>query len=257
MKLILSILLLSIFSFSFSQSGFLSKNLHVWGVIIDGSSHFHVDKGGNFILTGAFDDSVFLAGDEEWIVAEDSVDFFMAKFNQFGQVIWKKLISGKGLELIFDFVVDQEGFIYLSGAFDKSILIDDTLIVSSSTIYYLEYFIAKFNPDGDLINIRMGSEDQEDLAFYSLDLDPQNNIIMHGLTMGSFAFQQPLPESSFEYKLFVAKLNNDFEPIWCMPAQRVRAVKSDNESNIYIAGINDEPLTIGDTILDIPEYTGK
>ena len=80
-KLFLSIILLTAFSYSLSQSGFLSKNFHVWGVIINGTSQFHVDREGNFLLSGSFEDSVFLDVDQEWIVPTDSIDSFIVKFN--------------------------------------------------------------------------------------------------------------------------------------------------------------------------------
>ena len=230
----------------------MSKKMHVWGVIVNGTSHFHVDREGNFYLTGAFEDSVFLTNSEEWIVPMDSTDFFMAKFNPEGQVIWKKLITEMGMEIVFDMEVDPDGFLHILGDFTQTIIIDDTIIDIGEDIQYDESFLAKFSPEGDLIKFMRSGDNQEDVVFISLDLDPQDNIIMRGAAKGSVAFGQALPEPVSEYHYFVAKLKNDFEPIWCIPMSYTEAVKADHESNIYVSGKINVPLTLGDTTLNNP-----
>jgi len=78
-------------------------------------------------------------------------DFFLAKYNSGGSLVWLKTILGESDCGSLDLDVDNEGNIYVGGIMQNSINVDGTLIERpTESLPQPGYFILKFNPQGQL-----------------------------------------------------------------------------------------------------------
>jgi len=81
-------------------------------------------------------------------------DFFLARFDKSGQVIWVQSSSGKGDETGCGMAVDNRGYVYVIGGFTSEQLFIglDTLFNKSTTDsygkLYADVFYARYNPNG-------------------------------------------------------------------------------------------------------------
>ncbi len=104
-------------------------------------------NGDNFYLGGYFTDSLFI--DNDTLVADNhSSDIAIINFDAFGNVIWAKRFGDDNVEKIFGIESDESNNIYITGAFQDSLIIgNDTLYGTNATAYDL--FVAKLDPNGN------------------------------------------------------------------------------------------------------------
>lgn len=77
----------------------------------------------------------------------------MAKYNPRGQAVWAKKVSDSNLDFGKAITVDKEGNIYLTGGFSGTARFGTSTLVSNG---FGDMFVAKYNPEGDLIWIQKG-----------------------------------------------------------------------------------------------------
>ena len=244
---LLPLFLVVISTLSTSGQDNLDKIIHVWGNMLWNLSPITVDHSGNIYLSGEFADTIFFGSKENWLVNVDSLDFFITKIYPDGSLAWTKVISGMGAEHIFDIEVDMEGFVYLTGAFDYTMMID-TLFIDNGGPY--DYFLCKLDPEGKLVDLRRGSENGEDLIFDAIEIDGNGKICLIGWAKGNsvFDFQfESLTQNLGGYSGFMIKLDSSFDVEWitsiCDSADIqytagcfYTAIIPDQFNNIYTSG---------------------
>lgn len=244
---LLPLFLVVISTLSTSGQDNLDKIIHVWGNMLWNLSPITVDHSGNIYLSGEFADTIFFGSKENWLVNVDSLDFFITKIYPDGSLAWTKVISGMGAEHIFDIEVDMEGFVYLTGAFDYTMMID-TLFIDNGGPY--DYFLCKLDPEGKLVDLRRGSENGEDLIFEAIEIDGNGKICLIGWAQGDsvFDFQfESLTQNLGGYSGFMIKLDSSFDVEWitsiCDSADIqytagsfYTAIIPDQLNNIYASG---------------------
>lgn len=226
----------------------LDKIIHVWGNMLWQQSLIVVDQDGNIYMTGIFEDTIYFDNKEKYLVNVDSMDFFIVKLYPDGSVAWTKVISGIGAEQARDIEVDADGYIYLSGKFDNSIVID-TLFIDVG--WEMVWFLCKLDPDGNLVNFRSGKKDNENLKFFGMEFDKNGKIWLAGNTLTNHAFGFPLKsegESDDGSTDFLARLNKDFEADTIFAYSDYAGtpctngcyycsiLTSDHNKNIYVSG---------------------
>jgi hypothetical protein len=231
----------------------LDKIIHIWGNNLWQVSPITVDPLGNIYLAGQFEDTVFIDSKDNWIVNKDSADFFIIKADPDGSVIWTKVVSGMGSEFIFDLEVDRDGNIFVIGQFDQTMLIDTAHIDIGKES---DFYIAKLNPDGNLVDVRLGNESGEELHFRGCETDGHGSLYLIGETRGNQVFEFPFdPPGNGYYPSFVARLDGGLEAEWIIslgdslytagedtiePTNlfdvRHGAVMPDLENQIFVAG---------------------
>jgi len=243
--------LLSFCYLNASGQGFLDKMVHVWGVMITGSSHFTVDSEGSLYLTGTFEGPVY-AGSEEYLLEPfDSCDSFIMKFDPQGGFLWDRLMSGSGSESIFDFEVDDNGHIYVLGNFDQTLLLDDVEIDIGNTG---EYFLAKLNSDGSLNKIRRGTGNDRKFTLNTIALNSEGNLIVTGSHKGEDPFADSIPDGLEDINYFVCLMDSDFNVIWNMSAsEHIATAFPDRQNNILFTGKIVSTLHLPDTIINAPQ----
>ncbi len=248
-----TLLLLVSFTFTTSGQDNMDKILHVWGNEFWGMTPITIDYDGNIYLSGVFSDTVYLNSEDNLLVNIDSTDFFIIKTYPDGTLAWTKVVSGIGSETFHDIEVDLNGNIYIIGQFDHTMDIDefhyDTEGLFESQ-WTGDHFLCKLDPDGNLIDIRRGSKNSENLIFRAIELDHSGQLSLIGQTDNNHAFGFQFEPLSQDHRHYMVKLNNSFEAEWtisvCDSANNLYpgvcfyyALVADELNNIYISGYMD------------------
>ncbi len=189
-KLLSLLLLVCLTHTTWGQNNF-DKIIHVWGNEFWTMTPITIDHGGNIYLAGVFYDTIFFDSIDNWLVNVDSSDSFITKIFPDGTMAWTKVITGMGSETFHDIEVDKNGFIYIIGQFDQEMIIDDFYYDTYGlfeSIWTGDHFICKLDPDGNLIDLRRGSKNGENLIFRAIELDGNGEICLIGQTKGDQVF---------------------------------------------------------------------
>ena len=225
--------------------------IHIWGNLLWSLSPITVDHNGNIYLSGEFEDTVYFGSWDNWLVNLDSSDYFIIKYYPDGTVAWKKVVTGMGSEQLYDMKVDDEGFVFLTGQYDQAMLMDDLYLDIGMDS---EHYLCKLDPDGNLVAMKRGSEDGEDLIINRIDLDDSGRIYVSGRAPGDRVFGHPI-DSATRRTIggdagFLAQLGSDFTANWvitvCDSAGLsytdgcfCTAIAVDPDNHLYAAGYAD------------------
>jgi hypothetical protein len=155
--------------------------------------------------------NVYVAGnsDSNWgnpILAPAGMDdCFIAKFDPNGVMLWNSFIGGENNDGPNTLLVDGDGSIYLAGESESS---------WGEPVYpytgSMEGFVAKLDPNGNLLwNTFMGEATGED-SVSSLDMDAANNIYLLGYSDQTWG--NPIVSRTNSY--FLAQINPDGNLLW-------------------------------------------
>ncbi|HRG87995.1 MAG TPA: T9SS type A sorting domain-containing protein [Chitinophagales bacterium] len=115
-----------------------------------------IDKDGNVIVGGGTTwspifDTISFSNTANW----QNSNFFLAKYDKCGNVLWARVGGGDGVDAISGLDVDDAGNIYVLGTLQGSgnpCYIRTPL--KDTTLYNCSYFFAKFDPNGNLAFVR-------------------------------------------------------------------------------------------------------
>ena len=129
--------------------------------------------GGFVYLTGIFEGSLGIFGNDTLTSQANYCDCFLSKLNPSGEFLWTIQLHsteqawGRGLAL------DESGNIYLSGDFYGVTQFGPTILTSGS---YSDMFLARYSPEGTCIGVRQYSKGQ----IPRIDVDNQGNVCLAG-----------------------------------------------------------------------------
>jgi hypothetical protein len=119
----------------------------IWAHEIDGSPRsIHCDEAGNLYVLGNFYEDITFGSAVFYV--NGPCDFFLAKFNPSGSLIWAKAFGGTGNDFAADFALDKQGNSYLTGMYQNTILMDSYPLNDSSAMSTSSFFLAKINTAG-------------------------------------------------------------------------------------------------------------
>ena len=210
------------------------------------------DNNGNIYVSGSFLSDTLLIGTTK-LPNAGLGDFFIAKYDNSGNLLWAKKGGGNDFDYVFGMTTDINGNVIVSGRFSStSISFGSTTLVNSGAN---DAFIVKYSSTGSVIWAkRAGSTGDE--IFHSVTSDNNNNIYVTGwynsisLTIGSTALS-----NSGGIDILVAKYDANGNVIW---AKRVggigddysRSILNDASGNILIGGgFTSSSLTVGTNVL--------
>jgi hypothetical protein len=203
-----------------------------------------VDKVGNTIVTGYFEDDITftgVSGTSQWTATttHDNIELFLVKYSPDGEVLWglhgtsEEDVEGSVLE------VDADGNIYLTGHFDQT--------ADIASFHFDEShgsFLVKLTPWGSII---WGNEISGSSEITGIILDQeQENFFICGTAKENVSFGDMIWEKTEEEysRFFYAKFSVDGSPIWIKHAgttssnewHEPKAIAIDQDNNIFMTG---------------------
>lgn len=199
-----------------------------------------VDNQNNIYVTGTFNGSVEFNG--EIINSQDS-DVFLIKYNSEGEYLWGQFFGGFNADVSGGITIDNNGNPIIIGTFFNSIFIDGTTLLSNGG---QDFFLAKFNPDGNLIWAANDASDSDDFG-RKVAVDNANNVYITGDFAGEIVFGTQTVQANGVFDVFVAKYSSEGNPQWIQTVgsngnvDRAGDIDTDNLGNIFVCLYVDQP----------------
>lgn len=207
------------------QDGFIAKydstGTLIWARDMGGSGNdiiYRIDYKNYLILfTGAFADSAFLDNGlvQTALYGNGHADVVLGKFTPIGNLLWVSQIGGKGDEYAYNVTADVNGFTYVTGTFNDTLIIDnmDTLYADGTTA-----FIASFSNMGSYL----WAFTIKGCIPFGISMDHNNDILTCGMFSGYTDFDPGIDTvalfSQGFYDAYFAKYSNTGN---CIFAKRV------------------------------------
>ncbi|MBN2777865.1 MAG: SBBP repeat-containing protein, partial [Bacteroidales bacterium] len=118
---------------------------------------------------------------------------------------WVKTAGGLDVDQINDITTDELGNIYIAGAYSLEMDFLSTNLLSNG---FKDFFVAKLDPNGNLIWIQSGGGPQDDEA-KGIALDQNGNVYVTGIFRGQADFGTENHNSIGGTDVFLVKYNNN------------------------------------------------
>jgi hypothetical protein len=156
----------------------------IGGGNVDTVEDLAIDSKGDLILTGWFTGSTSIGG-TAMAGNGGSWEVYLAKYDQDGDPIWGKLLSGPGSNEGLAVAVGPEDSIYLAGAFEQTWSLAGKSLAAAGTDAYL----ARFTADGDAVwSLGVGGASGD--RANGVAVDGEGNVTITG-SVGSFVDFDP------------------------------------------------------------------
>ena len=226
----------------------------IGGTNDDLASSIAIDNSGNVHLTGQFSSHTIIFGSTTLtnMYAGNSADFFLAKYDTNGNVLWAKSAGGAPYDdESYSVAVDDSGNSFITGYFYSPTIHFDTISITSFGHY--DIFLAKYDSTGDLLWAKGIGSDSPDYVS-SIATDPFGNIFMTGKFVGEIMhFGSIIISSDYSWNLFVAKFSANGNTLWAKPipapGAEVNSIAVDDLENFYLTGYFWTTLHFGNTAL--------
>lgn len=211
----------------FDTSGNIKWMQSGGGSFNDYSTDLSLDVNGNSYLTGFFNDSSIVVGNDTLInhyISPSSCDIFILKYDTGGNLLWARSEGGVRDDVGTGIVTDEFGNAYLTGSFAR-----DSITFGITTLYSAgsyDIFIAKYDTGGNLLWVnRAGGTKLDDGN--QLAIDQHKNIYVAGRFLSpsiSFGNVTLLNSDSlgFTTDVFIAKYDSLGNIIWAISGGGLR-----------------------------------
>jgi hypothetical protein len=146
--------------------------------------------------------------------------------------------------------VDKDGNVIVAGYFAGKIKFDVTYTGRGLN----DMFIAKFNPDGDLLWVKTAGGPLSDIA-YGVAADNEGNIFVTGEFDSLAFFDSRVVFSAGKSDIFIAKYSSSGQLIWVERAggqqsDAANAIAVDKDGGVYITGRFESFASFGTTVIN-------
>lgn len=215
-----------------------------------------IDNDGNLVTTGDFnavadfDPSV----NQALLTPVGSSDVFISKFDNDGNFLWAKQLTGQSLSSDMSssaIVFGNEGHIYLCGRFVNSVDFDPgnaIELIAGSTLGEWDTFILRLDSDGNFVWVKHFGGPTYVVA-YDMTLDASENIFATGYFDGTADFD-PSGDvmnltSNGGFDVYVLKLDSDGEFVWVKNMGGINSdlgngIFADSQGAVYTTGYFNE-----------------
>ena len=172
-------------------------------------------------------------------------DGFVAKYDEAGNFLWAFKAGGDHDDEIVAISLDDAGNIYITGTFGKDLnyFSGTSPVTAPSTLSNTDktdFFIAKYNPDGNFIWVRRSQTDSDDVTAMAIDVN-SNSVFATG-TYKSVCSFGPLSATALfgNLDVFLIKYDLNGNEQWLISGgsnheDYITGISAD-ESHVYFAG---------------------
>lgn len=244
MKNLLTILSLAL-ALSFFETAKLCSQTWLWSTPIGGIDEdlahgVTTDSQGNAYVTGSFSGSASFGATV--LTSTGETDIYVAKYNSDGTVLWAIQAGGTGADEGKKLSLDIDGNIFVTGEFSGNANFETNAIISNGG---LDVFLAKYDPDGNLLVVVNAFGNATDDEVNGIDHDVNGFVYISGEYDAGVNFSD-LYISKFEDNGLVSQWTEliggsgfDFQP----------SIGVDDSGNSYVSGNFQSTISIGDTTL--------
>ena len=167
------------------------------------------DNNENAYITGSFEGTTVF--DSISLSTDGNDNFFVAKYDPSGSVLWAKRAggianSGRGI------AVDSAGDVFATGAFHLPATFDGITLTGGNPGY--DIFLVKYDPNGNVIWARKATGSGGINTGQSVAVDASGNCFVTGTFEGSVNFSGVVLNSAGGDDLFLAKYDNTGTLLW-------------------------------------------
>lgn len=222
---------------------------YAWGGLEnDITKSICIDKVGNVYSIGRFSGSISIGlGNNTFnLNSLGEQDIFITKTDASGKFLWVKQIGGILNDWGNSLVVDDSGYVYITGLFQDTVDFDtgkdvfNLIAVDRSDIY-----VTKLDSSGSFVWAKqfggtLGS------GGYALQVDESGNVFTTGVFTGTVDFDPGsgvynLSSNSSSFCIFISKLDKNGDFVWTKQIGGSgldfgNAIELDRSGNIYISG---------------------
>ncbi len=178
----------------------------------DAARNFVIDKDGNIILLGTFEDLFYI--DNISFLSEGYTDIYIAKYDSSGNLIWAKKAGGSFEDEGNGICTDNDGNIYITGFFSGLANFGDfSLSTGDITDTKWNIFIAKLDSDGNWkwvkgIGEKYNYDSGHDIKF------KDDYLYITGSSNLYTLFDDEFTISNGQEDVFICKYNKNGDCIW-------------------------------------------
>ena len=244
MRFFLIIMVYVVTSFhSIGQSPNWSWANRAGGGFGDGANAIAIDASNNVYVTGDFyqNDIVF---DTITLINAGEFDVYLAKYDEYGNVIWAQGFGGNGYDDVASVCTDSFGNVFVSGRFMSSSITFGGFTLTN-TSGDSEMYVVKLDNTGNVLWANKYGANGSDNAT-SICTDPSGNIFLGGFYSSSLSFDGITLPNVGGNDIFIVKLDTNGNTIWAKGAggafsESVEGIASDASGNVCIVGQYDSP----------------
>ncbi|MFN6038135.1 MAG: hypothetical protein ACK452_06685, partial [Bacteroidota bacterium] len=194
------------------------------------------DALGNVYICGLFRGSAKFGG-VTTIYSSGENDIFIAKYDSNGNFIWVRKAGSNARDEAKAIKCDANGNIYITGLYKNSCSFGNQVLYAP--VGYFNAFIAKYSPNGDLIWVKSGGGNYDDVG-WGLTIDSNNRIYITGEFNATANFSNQTIWTNGSADVFVACYDANGNIIWLKKAggsgvDRARAI-SVSGNKLFITG---------------------
>ncbi len=171
------------------------------------------DASGNLIIAGSYSSPTLTLGSSTLTNVSSYSKYFVAKFNGNGTPLWAKAPLPYGMSQAYNIDMDNNGNLFICGAYQQSLAVGGTTL-SSSGISDYNYFIAKYDASGNFQWVQGGGGTQNDQAF-AVDDDGSGGVYLTGgFYTPSMVVGTNTLTSAGSVDAFVTRYNSSGSVLW-------------------------------------------
>ena len=193
------------------------------------------DENGNSYITGEFTDSLIIGNQK--LFTRGHSDIFIARIDQAGEPMWIRQCGGTESDEAYGIAVDPSGNVYVTGYISGKADFSGVILNSSLA---RDFFLAKYNKDGDLVWVKKQEGDNDDYG-KSVCVDRNGNVYVSGVFHGKLVLGGKTVEPKGKLNVFIYKYTSTGDFLWGRTGEgegsnQVAEINVDHSGNVYMGG---------------------